>query len=394
MKYDYIIAGAGLAGLSLCLSILESKQLQGARILLLDKDAKQSNDRTWSFWSKDIGELSKIVQGQWKRAKVYTPEQQSLSLHLHPYQYYTIRGLDFYRYAFEKINAAANVQFLQTEILKCDSDGQVTTQDGTFQGDWVFKSYFDLKDVPSDTKATFVWQHFKGWEIETEEDCFNPEELTMMDFRIADEQATKFFYVLPFAPNRALVEYTEFSATICQQDAYDGFLKQYIRQNLGITNYRVVEEECNAIPMTDHNFGRQLNGRILTIGTMAGYVKPSSGYCFTRTLARNHVLVEMLEQGKQIDPQRLSSDIKYQWYDATLLHVMSQNRVFGHDIFASLFRRLSGSQVFKFLDEQSSLLEDLQIMLAVPGKIEFAKFFFRRALSDGFYRFRYLFLGR
>ena len=114
MEYDYIIAGAGLAGLSLCLAMLENEQVRNARILLLDKDAKQSNDRTWSFWAKDIGELASIASRQWKQAKVYTAEKQAIDLALDPYQYFTIRGLDFYQYAFAKIAAAPNVQFIQT----------------------------------------------------------------------------------------------------------------------------------------------------------------------------------------------------------------------------------------------------------------------------------------
>ena len=50
-KYDYIIAGAGLAGLMLALEMSKSS-LKNKKVLLVDKDPKNTNDRTWCFWAK------------------------------------------------------------------------------------------------------------------------------------------------------------------------------------------------------------------------------------------------------------------------------------------------------------------------------------------------------
>ena len=40
MKYDYIIAGSGCAGLSLLYKILQTPSLQNKSILVIDKDQK------------------------------------------------------------------------------------------------------------------------------------------------------------------------------------------------------------------------------------------------------------------------------------------------------------------------------------------------------------------
>ena len=233
--------------------------------------------------------------------------------------YYTIQGKDYYQFAFDRINKASNVEFIQTEIIDSLPDGSVVTKRGSFKGDWVFKSYFSKADIPQDHKASFVWQHFKGRVIETDKPHFDPNEVTLMDFRISDKESTKFFYVLPFSEKSALVEYTEFSKDILQQDAYDTLLEDYIKNRMGIQQYRIIEEECDAIPMTDYDFGNPLNGKVLTIGTMAGYVKPSSGYCFTRTLERNKILVEMLKSQAGIQPKRLTSAMNFQWYEDVFL---------------------------------------------------------------------------
>ncbi|MDA9638819.1 lycopene cyclase, partial [bacterium] len=52
MKYDFIIAGAGCSGLSLLYKILQTPSLQNKSILVIDKDQKKNNDRTWCFWEK------------------------------------------------------------------------------------------------------------------------------------------------------------------------------------------------------------------------------------------------------------------------------------------------------------------------------------------------------
>jgi lycopene beta-cyclase len=51
-KYDYIIAGMGCAGLSLAMQLKRSS-LNFSKVLLIDKDLKNKNDRTWCFWTKE-----------------------------------------------------------------------------------------------------------------------------------------------------------------------------------------------------------------------------------------------------------------------------------------------------------------------------------------------------
>ncbi|NDA64318.1 MAG: lycopene cyclase, partial [Chitinophagia bacterium] len=57
------------------------------------------------------------------------------------------------------------------------------------------------------SKSYHLLQHFKGWMIETSEDCFDPDKATFMDFRVSQQSGTTFVYVLPVTNRRALVEY-------------------------------------------------------------------------------------------------------------------------------------------------------------------------------------------
>jgi hypothetical protein len=69
-SYDYIIAGAGCAGLSLAYHISKSS-LQNKSILLIDKASKTENDRTWCFWEKEPNLFENIVYRKWRKVDFY-----------------------------------------------------------------------------------------------------------------------------------------------------------------------------------------------------------------------------------------------------------------------------------------------------------------------------------
>src|SRR3954464_8569039 len=113
--YDYIITGAGCAGLSLLIHLLESGQFTNKKILLIDKDAKNRNDRTWCFWEAGEGLFQPIVKKQWKQLWLQA-DGLSKKLDLQPYQYKMIRGIDFYNYCLGKISQQRNITFLQAPV--------------------------------------------------------------------------------------------------------------------------------------------------------------------------------------------------------------------------------------------------------------------------------------
>ena len=61
LEYDFIILGAGASGLSLLMRILDSKEICDKRVLLIDKEKKATNDKTWCFWERSEGYFESIV---------------------------------------------------------------------------------------------------------------------------------------------------------------------------------------------------------------------------------------------------------------------------------------------------------------------------------------------
>ena len=48
MRYDYIISGAGCAGLTLLMRMIESGKLADKKVLIADRELKPRNDRDWA----------------------------------------------------------------------------------------------------------------------------------------------------------------------------------------------------------------------------------------------------------------------------------------------------------------------------------------------------------
>ena len=68
MKYDYIFAGAGLASLMILDKMIDAKFLEHKKVLLLEPNNKNTNDRTWCFWDEETGNFDDLVSKKWQQA--------------------------------------------------------------------------------------------------------------------------------------------------------------------------------------------------------------------------------------------------------------------------------------------------------------------------------------
>lgn len=215
------------------------------------------------------------------------------------------------------------------------------------------------------TRHQYLQLHFKGWEIETASDAFNPAAATLMDFRTPQERETRFFYVLPFSPRRALVEFTAFADDRFSNTEYAEALREYLADVLHIAEYRVVAEEQGVIPATDHPFPRRLGRRVMAIGTKGGRVKPSTGYAFVRIQHDSSAIIRsLIEHGHPFDVPEDAQ--RYRLLDAVMLEMMDHYGDQLKPIFTAMFERNPIDRIFRFLDEESSPLENAQLIATLP----------------------------
>lgn len=377
--HHYIFTGSGLSALMTVYEMILSGKFQDKSILLLDANPKKTNDRTWCLWDAEES-FQNLAHTKWDAAwfKTATFERK---LDLKPYQYNMIKGLDFYNLVFDLISKQENIHFVNQKVLDFEELGDhciVKTASENYTCNKIFNSIFSSELVKNQTKYPLLQQHFVGWFIKSKEEFFNKDIATFMDFSVEQRGNTRFMYVLPTASNEALLEYTLFSKELLSKSEYENEIQKYI-QKLGITEYEILEKEQGNIPMTCYPFWKHNTKNILNIGSIGGWTKASTGYTFKNTTKKAKQLVQFLATDS--DFRKFHKRDKFWFYDLLLLDILDKKNHLGATIFSSMFQKGNATVIFKFLDEETSFLEDLQVIWKCP------KMLFVKALFGRLFRF-------
>jgi lycopene beta-cyclase len=365
--YDYAIIGAGAAGLHLALAMQSDPFFANKRILILDKDPKDQNDRTWCFWEKGDGLWDSIILTSWSMGNFYGGGED-IPLDLSPYRYKILRGLDFYNHAKKTLSKHPGITWIQEEVQQVSKGVplQITTTKGQYEAEYVFDSRIPPEFFSGGQEHTRLLQHFKGWWIKTPEDFFDPGRFTMMDYRLLYKNSTSFTYVLPLNRREALVEFTLFTKDIIQETDYDTMLQRYMDEILGLKQFEVTETEKGIIPMTDFPFEQYSVGNHLRIGTGGGWVKPSSGYSFKNCEKNAQKVAQNLKRGKS--PGKGIISPKFRLYDALFLDVLYRNNHDGPALFHTMYQKNTPPTILAFLDDETTFAEDFHIINGFPKR--------------------------
>ncbi|WP_420155043.1 lycopene cyclase family protein [Siphonobacter sp.] len=400
MKYDIIITGGGMAGLSLAY-YLNHSTLRHKQILIIDREPKTRNDRTWAFWQAGEGAFESILYRHWNKLWFHGTEGFSQQLDLGQHQYKLLRGKDFYASIRADLSRNPNIQYLFADLHSVETSQDsalVQTSKGEYRAAWCFDSTTPMQAIRNLTKEAAAlpaprWQellqHFKGWVVRTEKPVFDPETPIMMDFRIEQKNECRFVYVMPFSATEALVEFTLFTPALLTPNEYDEALRAYLKDFFSLETYEITEEETGIIPMSDEPMPEQPSPHVIRIGTAGGYTRASTGYTFTRTQKRLQALVRQLEKNFSQSPvTNRPISAQYRFYDQVLLNVFLKNRYSAAAVFTDLFRKNPAPLIFRFLDEETSLREDLGVLYSVPViPFTMAAFdVFKRNISEMFKR--------
>ena len=362
IDYDYIICGAGCAGLSLAHRLTDAA-FADKKILILDKAPKTENDRTWSFWIDKPHRFDEIVHHRWDHINFYGDHKLD-RVDIMPYSYQSIRGIDFYRYTLDAIESCAHIDIRYEAVSsitpEADGTAKVLTVQRTYRCKRAFTSI--VEQFPAQD-FHFIWQHFKGWVIETEEEIFDDRTATFMDFRIDQQGETRFVYVLPYSKNKALIEATIFSKEQWDNEQYDPIIRSYLSDYLNLNSYKIIETEHGAIPMTTSRFSTLQSSSVIPIGTLNDSVKPSSGYAFIRIQEEADRIIHLLSSAKAINLRRTG---RFRWYDRTLLDVVIRGKKDAKQIFSLMFQHNTPQEIFKFLSERTNLWEEVKIFWTLP----------------------------
>ena len=81
-KVDYLFAGAGASATLLLMNMEKQGLLKDKKILIVDPDAKDDNDKTYCFWAEQNQQLTEscrhLISHQWEEVSVNRNKQESL----------------------------------------------------------------------------------------------------------------------------------------------------------------------------------------------------------------------------------------------------------------------------------------------------------------------------
>ena len=361
-RFDYIICGGGASGLLLSNALLSDKHFNDKKILIIEKESKTDNDKTFGFWNDKESVLDNIVFKEWEYAEFIDSNSHNSFL-LSPYKYKMIKSNEFYLYIGDKISKASNFTYLNSTVNEIDQvNNKVKTNDGEFSSSIIFSSIYN---EVSFKKYPLLKQHFIGWTIETKNESFDDNKITFMDFSVDQKDEIRFMYILPFSKNKALIEYTLFSSDIISDDEYEKEIKAYLKKK-NILNYSIVEKEKGMIPMTCYPFFENNTDTYFQIGTAGGWSKPSTGYTIKNSIEKIDIIINSLKQNKPLSKIRFKN--RFWYYDLLFLDVLIASKGKGSQVFSDLFKNNDPIKIFKFLDEKTSVMEELSIFLSVDIK--------------------------
>lgn len=361
--------GGGAAGLTLAHRLLSDTSVAVTLVEAPDGPLRPA-ERTWCYWSADPDDLAGVVGASWPKLRIHGRDGGAVTVDPAPARYRMVRSAAFERLVHERLATAPRARLVRAtaDIVRNVADGaevRATTAEGrslTLRARYVFDSR-PLRSLPP--ARTTLLQHFRGWFVRTAGDRFDPAVADLMDFRVLQPaHGLAFGYVLPLSPDRALVEYTEFSRTPLSTTAYDSALHRYARDVLGLGAFTVESAEQGVIPMTDARFPRRVGPSVFRIGTAGGATRPSTGYTFSAVQRQSRAIAAGLRAGHLDVPEPHGR--RALAMDAVLLRALDTGRLDGPEFFTRLFRRTPADQLLRFLDGETRLREEWAVGLRCP----------------------------
>ena len=352
-EFDYIIIGGGCAGLSLAYELEINDKLKDKTLAIIETREEYKRDKTWSFWRVFDHNFDDCVIKSWNNFTINSKDNShELTNKKFPYQ--SIDSGKFYKKINSKLSTNSNISFFKN-LSEINSENSV-----------IFNSVHK-----KELDKSKLWQHFQGIEIETPKNIFDEDIINLMDFNCDQRNDVHFFYTLPFSKNKALIE-TTWLSTLEDQSLmdYDLQLENYIKNNLGIKNYKINFTEKGAIPLFYPSSGN--DNRVINIGSAGGMTRLSTGYTFLNIQEHSQYIVKNIDKIDKIKTFNLGK--KYQFLDKVFLRVLKKHPEKMPKIFFNMFKA-SSNTIIKFLSNKSNLIEDINIISKMPKLIFFRALF-------------------
>lgn len=363
-EFDFAIAGAGLAGLSLAKSLDSSGKF--GRGCLIEPRLTYERDHIWCFWNNAPSNLAVPVRKTWNRWKVaYRGRSRVCTSKKYPYT--CVFGEDYYQEALNIIKCSKQLDLFLGQSLTAVAYGDAAVSLTTNRQTIETKLLFDSR--PPAVSPTGFRQEFYGLVVEADRDVFDHTCVTLMDFRdVRVRDGFHFFYVLPFSAREALVESAYVGLGGLSQDEHRGHLLAYLHEEFALDHFVERHKETGLIPMQPLSES-STDARHVPIGTRGGLVRSSTGYAFSAIHRFSEQVAGNCQPGEPLEPPAVLS-AKAKLLDTVLLSYLRQKPWEGPLLLSSLFFKVEPSVLVRFITDTASVADDAAILAAIPRKME------------------------
>ena len=356
---DIVIAGAGLSAALTALRLGRT-----ARVVLVDRKPDPRAAHTWSFHAGDIPAdaqawLAPALRCRWPGQEVLFP---GYGRRLRA----GYASLDSHSLG----QAVADVPHVRGEVARIDPEG-VTLACGRRIAARVA---LDARGFAPHPALEIRFQKFLGQELRLA-GPHGPAWPVIMDATVPQQDGYRFFYLLPFAPDRLLVEATHYAdAAALPAETLRHGIAAYVAAQ-GWTVAQVLREETGVLPIALRfdapAFWRDRDPDLPVIGLRAGRFHPLTGYSLPCAVRSAEIVHDRWRQGPRALAQALRRD-SLDLAQAQGFYRMLARMLFlaaepeGRRAVMARFYRLPEGLIERFYAGRSTLPDKARILMGKP----------------------------
>jgi lycopene beta-cyclase len=277
LDYEYVLVGGGLQNGLIALAIRASQP--EARIAMIERGDAPGGNHTWCFHARDVTAsaqvwIDPIVAVRWPGYDVmFSDYERRLDT-----PYACVQSANLAQCVTAALAEPGSRLYARSIAIEVRANGVTVRDEGNREHELHATAVIDARGPSCVASDNCAWQKFVGQELVVGAP-HGLDRPILMDARVEQSDGFRFFYVLPLAFDRLLVEDTYFSD---RADLDVGSLRREIaaycdRRGWSLT--RVVREETGLLPMPLNPTPPTVRAPLVA-GYAGGWFHPVTAYSF------------------------------------------------------------------------------------------------------------------